>query len=88
MYSDDLLVLIGKLESEGFTHAYIDGGKTIQSFPDLKLINEMALTRVPVVLGERIPLFRKSAQNIKLKNANVAAFANDYVHVHYKVNYL
>ncbi len=87
IYSGDLLELVAQLESEGLTHAYIDGGKTIQSFLDLKLINEMTLTRVPAILGEGIPLFGKSIQNIKLENAKATAFANDCIQVHYKVSY-
>ena len=39
MYSGDLLTLISNLENEGYKHAYIDGGTTIQAFINLKLIN-------------------------------------------------
>lgn len=79
MYSGDLLELISKLENKGFNHAYIDGGSTIQAFIDLKLINEMTITKAPVLLGEGIPLFGKSNQNIKLLEAQTTAFSNDFV---------
>ena len=88
LYSGDLLELIAMLEREGFKHAYVDGGKTIQSFLNLKLINEMTLTRVPVLLGEGKPLFGKTTQNIKLEKSEAVAFPNDFVQVHYKVSYL
>lgn len=87
MYSGDLLELINSLEHEGCKHAYIDGGKTIQSFLNLKLINEMTLTRVPVLLGEGKPLFGKTTQDIKLEKSKATVFPNDFIQVHYKVSY-
>lgn len=43
MYSGAIPKLVEKLEPEGYKHANIDGGRTIQSFfnLNLKLINEM-----------------------------------------------
>ena len=88
MYSGDLLELITKLEREGCKHAYVDGGKTIQAFLNLKLINEMTITRIPVLLGAGKPLFGKTTQDIKLEQSKAIAFPNDLVQVHYKVSYL
>ena len=88
MYSGDPKTLIFKLKSEGYKHAYIDGGTTIQTFLHLKLINEMTITIAPILLGEGKPLFGKTCKDIKLEKAKVAAFANDFIQVKYKVNYL
>lgn len=88
MYSGDIQELILKLESSGFKHAYIDGGSTITSFVNLKLINEMTITKVPVLLGEGIPLFGKINKSVKLENAEASAFPNDFIQVKYSVNYL
>ncbi len=88
MYSGDLLELITKLKGEGFKHAYVDGGKTIQSFLNLKLINEMTITQVPVLLGEGKPLFGKTTQDIRLEKSEAITFPNDFVQIHYKVSYL
>lgn len=87
MYSGDLQALVSKLESEGHQHAYIDGGTTIQSFINHQLINEMTITRAPVLLGEGIPLFGKTIKHIKLEHAQATAFTNDFVQVKYTVNY-
>ncbi|MEZ9822336.1 dihydrofolate reductase family protein [Shewanella sp. 10N.286.45.A1] len=87
MYSGDLTTLVALLESEGHQHAYIDGGTTIQSFLNLKLINEITITRAPVILGEGIALFGKTSADIKLVEASAVAFANDFVQVNYKVSY-
>lgn len=88
MYSGDIQELILKLESSGFKHAYIDGGSTITSFVNLKLINEITITKVPVLLGEGIPLFGKINKSVKLENAEASAFPNDFIQVKYSVNYL
>ena len=64
MYSGDIQELILKLESSGFKHAYIDGGSTITSFVNLELINEMTITKAPVLLGEGIPLFGKINKSV------------------------
>ncbi len=87
MYSGDLRALMAQLESDGHQHAYIDGGKTIQSFLAQQLINEITLTRVPVILGEGIPLFGKTSQDIRLRNARATVFPNDFVQLRYTVNY-
>tara|TARA_R110001583_G_scaffold767_1_gene7088 strand:+ start:303 stop:626 length:324 start_codon:yes stop_codon:yes gene_type:complete len=51
MYSGDISKLMNQLESNGFKHAYIDGGTTITSFINLQLIDEMIITKAPVILG-------------------------------------
>ncbi|WP_019614612.1 dihydrofolate reductase family protein [Psychromonas ossibalaenae] len=88
MYSGDIQKLINKLEVDGFNHAYIDGRATITSFINLKLINEMTITKAPVLLGQGIPLFGQIKQSIKLENSQATAFPNDFIQVKYSVNYL
>ena len=87
MYSGDLNELISSLETKGFKHAYIDGGTTIQAFINLKLINELTITRVPILLGEGKSLFGKTFKDIKLEQAEAIAYPNDFIQVKYKVNY-
>jgi dihydrofolate reductase len=87
MYSGDLNELISNLENEGLKHAYIDGGTTIQAFINLQLINELTITRTPVLLGQGISLFGKTSKDIKLEQAEAIAFPNDFVQLKYKVNY-
>jgi dihydrofolate reductase len=88
MYSGDIQDLILQLEGSGFKHAYIDGGSTITSFINRKLIDEMTITKAPVLLGEGIPLFGKINQSVKLENAKATAFPNEFIQVKYSVNYL
>lgn len=87
MYSGDLNDLIDSLEYKGFKHAYIDGGTTIQAFINLQLINEITITRTPLLLGEGIPLFGETFKIIKLEQAKAIAFPNNFVQVKYIVSY-
>ncbi|MGF1718536.1 dihydrofolate reductase family protein [Vibrio kyushuensis] len=87
MYQGDLNILVSKLESEGYAHAYIDGGTTIQAFLQLELINELTITRAPIILGQGIPLFGPTNSPIKLEQASAQAFPNDFIQVCYKASY-
>jgi dihydrofolate reductase len=88
IYSGDIPALIAQLESEGFSHAYIDGGTTITSFLNLQLINEMTITHAPILLGAGKPLFGKTFKHIKLESAQAIAYPNDFIQIKYQVNYL
>jgi len=88
MYDGSIPELIHKLEQEGYTHAYVDGGTTITTFLNLELINEMTLTLAPVLLGSGIPLFGKLQEQINLENAKATAFPNNFIEIKYQVKYL
>lgn len=87
IYSGDITALIQQLDSEGFGHAYIDGGKTVQSFLNAQLITDICMTRVPILLGQGKPLFGPTEGDIHLTAANSEAFANDFVQTSYRVIY-
>lgn len=87
IYSGDITELITQLESKGFSHAYVDGGITITAFLNLQLINEITILQAPVLLGEGKPLFGKIAKQIKLVNAHVYHYPNDFIQLKYQVNY-
>ena len=88
MYSGDIKALIASMENEGHQHAYVDGGTTIQGFINLELINDMTITRAPVLLGEGIPLFGKIEKDIRLEHCSAKGFANDFIQEHYQVKYI
>ena len=87
MYAGDVQELVETLEREGFQHAYVDGGKTIQSFLNLQLITDMTLTQIPVLLGDGISLFGQTNQDIRLEKPEAKVFPNELVQVHYEVSY-
>jgi len=56
------------LNQKGYNNLYIDGGKVIQSFLKEDLIDELVITRIPILLGEGIPLFGKLDCQMKFKH--------------------
>lgn len=87
IYSGDIQLLIKELESKGLNHAYIDGGSTITTFINQKLIDQMIITKAPVLLGEGIPLFGKIDQKVKLEKAEAVAYPNEFIQIKYDVTY-
>lgn len=88
IFAGDIHDLVSRLKIEGYKHAYVDGGATITSFLNRKLIDEMIITQVPVLLGEGVPLFGKLDQPIQLKSAQAVAYANDFTQNRYQVCYI
>ncbi|MEO5580227.1 MAG: dihydrofolate reductase family protein [Gemmatimonadaceae bacterium] len=77
-----------RLASEGKTHLYIDGGVTIQRFLQSRLINEMTITRIPVLLGEGVPLFASDGLELSLVHLETKSFRNGFVQSRYRVAYV
>jgi dihydrofolate reductase len=66
-------------------HLYIDGGQTIQAFLEAGLIDEMIITRIPVVLGQGIPLFSPLSGEHELRHIGTYASDNGFVQSRYEV---
>jgi dihydrofolate reductase len=77
--------IIERLAAKGFTHAYLDGGKTIQRFLNAGLVNELTITKIPILIGEGIPLFGSLNQDIKLQHMETRQFANGFVQSRYRM---
>lgn len=77
--------IVSHLEQRGFHHLYIDGGKTIQSFLQAGLINDLIITRVPILIGSGIPLFGFLSQDVKLHHLQTRSFPSGLVQTHYQV---
>ena len=48
---------VAALNEAGAAHVYIDGGKVVQACLAADLVDDLTITRIPVLLGEGIPLF-------------------------------
>lgn len=77
--------LLSALSNEGYKHLYIDGGKTIQGFLMDGLVDEITITRIPVLLGSGIPLFGGLDQALPVRLISTASSDNGFVQVRYEV---
>jgi dihydrofolate reductase len=77
--------VIQDLEQRGAQHLYIDGGKTIQAFLAAGLIQQMIITRIPVLIGTGIPLFGPLAHDLRLKHLQTHSYPNGLVQSRYQV---
>ncbi len=72
------------LHARKYTQLYIDGGKTVQSFLSEDLIDEMIITRVPILLGGGAPLFGSLAAPLEFEHVNSEILAGALVQSHYR----
>ncbi len=77
--------LMDELAARGWKRAYVDGGRVIQSFLREGLIRDMVVTRVPVLLGEGLPLFGPLPGDIRLAHVETRAYPSGLVQSRYAV---
>ena len=77
--------IVSKLAASGAQHLYVDGGITIQRFLRAGQIQRLIITRVPVLIGEGIPLFGTLPQDIPLRHVATRHFASGLVQSEYQV---
>lgn len=75
--------LLKRLSAEGCQHAYVDGGKVIQSFLSSSLIDRLTITTVPVLIGKGRPLFGSVSNDVKLKLAHSKAYEFGFIQTTY-----
>ncbi|EIZ9928856.1 dihydrofolate reductase [Vibrio parahaemolyticus] len=63
----ELKDVLADLNTKGFNELYIDGGVTIQNFLKEDLIDEMVITRFPILLGGGAPLFGDLQQPLNFR---------------------
>jgi len=71
------------LSREGYKNIYVDGGKVIQGFLKEDCIDEMFITRAPVLLGIGIPLFGALKHDLQFKHIRTKVFPNGLAKSHY-----
>jgi dihydrofolate reductase len=77
--------IVTRLAARGIRHIYVDGGITIQRFLQAGLIQRMIITRVPVLIGEGIPLFGSTARDIPLRHVATRSYPTGLVQSEYEV---
>lgn len=77
--------IVSKLEGRGIRHIYVDGGVTIQRFLREGLIQRLIITRVPILIGEGIPLFGSLPKDVRLKHVQTWQYASGLVKTEYRI---
>jgi len=74
-----------KLAATGAKRVYVDGGITVQDFLRAGQIHDLTITRVPVLIGEGIPLFGSVPQDIKLRHIGTRQYKSGLVKSDYEL---
>ena len=77
--------IMKQLEARGFRHLYVDGGATIQRFLAAGLVDRLVLSRVPVLIGEGIPLFGSLPHDVRLRHVATRTFPGGMVQTEYSI---
>jgi dihydrofolate reductase len=77
--------IVAKLAASGARHLYVDGGITIQRFLRAGLIQRLVITRIPVLIGDGIPLFGALPRDVRLRHVDTRHFPSGLVQSEYEV---
>jgi dihydrofolate reductase len=77
--------IVSLLAASGARHLYVDGGITIQRFLRAGLVNRLIITRVPVLIGDGIPLFGSLPQDVRLHHMSTQQYPSGLVTSEYRV---
>lgn len=77
--------IVARLAERGARNLYVDGGITIQRFLRAGLVDRLIITRVPVLIGEGIPLFSTLPHDIHLRHVATRSFPSGLVQSEYEV---
>lgn len=77
--------IVAKLAATGANHLYVDGGITIQRFLRAGPVDRLIITRVPVLIGEGIPVFGALPHDVCLRHVTTQHYASGMVKTEYQV---
>ncbi len=77
--------IVAQLAERGVHNLYIDGGITIQQFLRAGMIQRLIITRVPVLIGEGVPLFGALPYDVRLRHVATRSYPSGLVQSEYEV---
>ena len=77
--------IVSKLAASGAHNLYVDGGITIQGFLRAVLVERLIITRVPVLIGDGIPLFGALTRDLRLRHVATQHYPSGLVKSEYRV---
>ncbi|HWX18808.1 MAG TPA: dihydrofolate reductase family protein [Candidatus Binatia bacterium] len=77
--------IVARLAATGAHHLYVDGGITIQRFLEAGLVQRLIVTRVPVLIGQGIPLFGPLTRDLRLHHVATRHYPGGLVQSEYTI---
>src|SRR6266478_8656713 len=77
--------IVSQLAASGARHLYVDGGITIQGFLRAGVIQRLIITRVPVLIGDGVPLFGSLPRDIRLRHIATRHYPSGLVQSEYQI---
>ena len=77
--------IVSQLAASGARHLYVDGGITVQRFLRAGLVLRLIITRVPVLIGQGIPLFGTLPRDLRLHHVTTRHYPSGLVKSEYDV---
>jgi len=76
--------VLNYLSQKGYASLYIDGGRVIQEFLKEGLIDELIISKAPILIGNGIPLFGHLDTDIHFKHIRTIVASNGLVRSFYE----
>lgn len=76
--------VLKSIHEMGLYRLYIDGGRTIQSFLELDMIDELRITTIPILLGGGAPLFGNLSTTLMFEHVKTEVFLGELVQSWYR----
>lgn len=83
LVSGSLKEIVSGLSERGYNELYIDGGKTIQSFLNEDMIDELIISTIPVLLGGGVTLFGDLSEQQEFKHMSTKTLIDEIVQSRY-----
>ena len=76
--------VLGKIHNQGHHSIYIDGSTVIQNFLKEDLIDELIVTRIPILLGGGISLFGDMSNSLEFEHVKTEVYLDQIVQSNYR----
>ena len=76
--------LLSTLSAIGFSSIYVDGGRVIQGFLKEDIIDDLIISKVPLLIGNGVPLFGFLGADLQFKHIRTEVQSNGLVRSYYK----
>jgi len=81
----DVSTIIRHCGESGAKNIYVDGGALIQSFLREGMVDTLTITRIPVLIGEGIPLFGSLPKDVRCTHQRTRSYDSGFVQSTYQV---